>query len=90
MTFGKALREARENRGWSRFMLCLKIKEAYEKEGVMISEDSVKDLELSSSRTPRGTTRAMFCRVLPELSFIQNETNRNAPQHPIQLIVIPR
>ena len=69
MTFGENLRIVRESHGWSRFMLCLKVKE----HGVKISESGIAFIENGTIENPRGKTKGILTRVLAELA----ETNRN-------------
>lgn len=69
MNFGEQLRQAREARGWSRFMLHLKVKE----HGVKVSECAIKWIETGRIKTPRGRTRGALALSLPELT----ETNPN-------------
>ena len=68
MTFGEALKEARQSRGWSRYVMCVMIKQELAKDAVkVISEDTIKDLELGITQHPRGTTVGVICRLIPEL-----------------------
>jgi hypothetical protein len=68
MTFGEALRQAREARGWSRFHLSLALKERFHYEGLTLSERAIKALERHEVEAPRRKTRRMLLAIFPELS----------------------
>lgn len=81
MTFGQALRMARESHGWSRFCLTLMVKERFRAERVTISEGTIQSLETGVCRNPRATTRAVLTAILPELS--QSLMHSNPQTKPI-------
>jgi transcriptional regulator with XRE-family HTH domain len=68
LTFGEALREAREARGWSRFRLTVAVRDAFRAERVTITEQSLKLLELGRTKAPRRITIRLLTRVLPEIT----------------------
>jgi transcriptional regulator with XRE-family HTH domain len=68
MTFGQALRAAREAQGVSRFCLTLMIKEKFRAQRVTLSESTIQSLETGACLFPRRTTLAILTAVLPELS----------------------
>lgn len=65
VSFGERVRTARENLGWTRLMLSLKVKEEFQNS--KLSEDAIKLIENGTSKKPRGTTIAKLRAVMPSL-----------------------
>lgn len=64
VAFGSALRKAREEKGWSRKKLWLKIRARFDEP---ISVDTIKGLETHPTRNPQGYVRRQLAAVLEAL-----------------------
>jgi ribosome-binding protein aMBF1 (putative translation factor) len=64
VSFGSALRKAREDKGWSRKRLWLKIRARFENP---ISVDTIKRLELFPDQVPHGYVRRQLAAILEAL-----------------------
>jgi hypothetical protein len=67
MNFGKALRQCREARHWSRFKLEVMIRDAFRTEGETLSEQGIKGIELGWWNSVQQSSIDKCLRVLPEL-----------------------
>ena len=70
MTFGAALRMAREGKNWSREYLEEMIVKRCEDGSRPVTAQTIKMIETGRVLAPRNGTRAMLCKFFPNLSVI--------------------
>ena len=75
-SFGEQLRTAREKKGWSRHFVAMHIP------GSVVSETTIKALELGLNEEPRNGTRAALIKMFPELDINAKESNEIGHKYP--------
>lgn len=78
MSFGEALRAAREERGWSRERLIIAIRARAKDPSLTITAKTIICLEIGQSKQPRATTLSLIGRVFPEIAEAFNGKKRHA------------